>query len=719
MWLKTSAATLLVLSVGFGPATLFSTTANAAEAPVAGSRVVQGAPPPPPAMPVISRNVPAYTNDNCGGATSAAWADDANYDYGWRSCNTPSTAAPTYLAYDLSGVPATNRGPILVVWYNDPATLVYDFTYKGVHPYPPGCTTNCGWTPYDIPKDYTIEANAAPGGTLPTSGWVALVTVTGNKYHSRQHAVDFTGYNWLRLNVTDTFGTTNAFGVVVNMDVHDASAGLQDDWIFYGDSITEGSMDHYGGTGTFGQMINAALPSRFPAQEAGAIGGTLSRDGVNSIGTWLPMFAGKYVVIAYGTNDAGYWEADNFSAQAFYNNYATMIQAVTAVGKTPVIPKIPWSCGVTHQKYIPTLNQQIDALYAAYPQVVKGPDLFAFFQSNQSLIGSDCVHPTDSGYYAMRKLWADTMLSNVYAPPPPPPALSITNVQVGSITPTSAVVSWQTSNPASSRVDYGTTTTYDSSVIDATSVTSHSLSLPGLTPGTTYHYQVSSVDSYNQTATTPDATFATTPAGGQASRFVLATTASPNSGVPFSFTVTAQDASGNTATGYTGTVHFTSTDTSTGVALPADATLTSGQGTFSATLVQAGAQTITATDTVTAMIKGTLNVTVRPASAAIMTLTVPSTVTALQPFNVTVTLKDRFGNVATGYTGKVTFTSSDLLATLPADYTFTAADAGTRQFSVTLATPPSQTISVHDVANSSLGTTSRPITVSLGVGLGL
>jgi hypothetical protein len=162
-------------------------------------------------------------------------------------------------------------------------------------------------------------------------------------------------------------------------------------------------------------------------------------------------------------------------------------------------------------------------------------------------------------------------------------------------------------------------------------------------------------------------------------------------------------------------VHFSATDTSAGVVLPANATLTNGQGTFSAKLIKSGAQTITATDTVTSTITGTLSVTVRPAAAATMTLTVPSSAAALTPFNVTVTTKDPYGNIATGYTGKVHFTSSDLLATLPADYTFTAADAGRHQFSVTLATPPAQTISVRDVANPNLGTTSGMITVTVAV----
>jgi uncharacterized repeat protein (TIGR01451 family) len=54
----------------------------------------------------------------------------------------------------------------------------------------------------------------------------------------------------------------------------------------------------------------------------------------------------------------------------------------------------------------------------------------------------------------------------------------------------------------------------------------------------------------------------------------------------------------------------------------------------------------------------------------------------------------------TGYVGTVHFTSSDALAILPADYTFTAADAGTHTFPITLKTLGNQTITVTDVRSA-------------------
>jgi N-acetylneuraminic acid mutarotase len=78
--------------------------------------------------------------------------------------------------------------------------------------------------------------------------------------------------------------------------------------------------------------------------------------------------------------------------------------------------------------------------------------------------------------------------------------------------------------------------------------------------------------------------------------FKVVAPATATTGSPFNVTVTALDAFGNTAAGYAGKVHFTSTDAQ--AILPADTTLTNGVGTFSITLKTGGSQTITAMDSV-------------------------------------------------------------------------------------------------------------------------
>ena len=69
---------------------------------------------------------------------------------------------------------------------------------------------------------------------------------------------------------------------------------------------------------------------------------------------------------------------------------------------------------------------------------------------------------------------------------------------------------------------------------------------------------------------------------------------------------------------------------------------------------------------------------------------------------MTVTAFDRFGNVATGYTGTVRFSSSDPLAVLPGSYTFTSTDAGIHKFSATLNAMGIQSIVATDSTTATI-----------------
>jgi hypothetical protein len=122
----------------------------------------------------------------------------------------------------------------------------------------------------------------------------------------------------------------------------------------------------------------------------------------------------------------------------------------------------------------------------------------------------------------------------------------------------------------------------------------------------------SNAGSYTVSATINDANYQGSATGtlvinpAAATAFVVSAPASASAGNFFNITLTARDAFGNTVTGYTGTVHFTSTDAQ--AVLPANYTFTAGDGgshIFSVTLRTPGAHTITATDTVNASITGT------------------------------------------------------------------------------------------------------------------
>ena len=172
--------------------------------------------------------------------------------------------------------------------------------------------------------------------------------------------------------------------------------------------------------------------------------------------------------------------------------------------------------------------------------------------------------------------------------------------------------------------------------------------------------------------------------------------------------MTAIDAAGNTINSYTGTVHFTSSDSL--ATLPADSTLTSGIGVFSATLITAGTQTITATDTSNSTILGNSQpITVSAAAANHFTVGAPYNATAGTAFNFTVTVQDQFYNTVTGYTGTIRFSGSDPSAVLPTNSTLTN---GVGIFTAALSTSGAQTLTATDAAVNTVTGRTPPIDVS-------
>lgn len=80
------------------------------------------------------------------------------------------------------------------------------------------------------------------------------------------------------------------------------------------------------------------------------------------------------------------------------------------------------------------------------------------------------------------------------------------------VTAVGATISWTSDEPATSQIEYGLTNSYGNfSSLNSTLDTSHSVSLTGLSPVTTYHYRVRSRDSVGNLGTSGDNTFTTIP----------------------------------------------------------------------------------------------------------------------------------------------------------------------------------------------------------------
>jgi hypothetical protein len=151
--------------------------------------------------------------------------------------------------------------------------------------------------------------------------------------------------------------------------------------------------------------------------------------------------------------------------------------------------------------------------------------------------------------------------------------------------------------------------------------------------GTDYWVATYNGDSNNNSVTSGTALEPVTVTPAAAAHLTVSAPASVAPGAPFSVTVSAEDQFNNLATTYRGTVHFTATDLGAGVVLPADYTFTAGDNgthTFTnlVTLVTAGPQTVTATDTTTSSVNGTSGtITVSAATPTIATAQQPATAT--------------------------------------------------------------------------------------------
>ena len=215
-------------------------------------------------------------------------------------------------------------------------------------------------------------------------------------------------------------------------------------------------------------------------------------------------------------------------------------------------------------------------------------------------------------------------------------------------------------------------------------------------------------------------TYSTSVAPGTATTFSVTTSGGATAGQPISVTVTARDAFGNAATGFTGTAHFASSDGQ--AVLPADYTFVPadhGTHTFTGVVLRtAGEQTITTTDPGNPDLGGSAVVSVAAGAATHLNAKAPLSWTSGQPFAITITARDEFENKAGTYRGTLHFTSSSVQVDLPADYTYTAADDGSHTFTgIVLRAAGTQTVTALDAENGL--TASATVTIEAGAATAL
>lgn len=353
----------------------------------------------PTPMPLISQGKPAYGEGSVSGAASNAV--DNNYDTTFR-------CAPTCaIDVDLSSVPSNQRQQVLVSWYNDANSF-----------YPAAV----GDQYYNNPRDYTYDTNTgAGGGSPPGSGWTTIKTVTNYYYGSGVDVVNLNGANWFRMRITASRGSSGNTDASFNLDINDASNGYADSWLFLGDSITVQAMDH-NEPNNFEQTVNASYPSYWPSEVNGGFGGwdstslaqTDSRTGSSYMTGILNTFPSHFVSLDMGSNDAN---NDGTLPADFTTHMTPLINQIIAAGRVAVIePSIPWGCTSNLGTYGPTVNSQRVTMISTFAgNDVAGGDEWAFFNTHQSQISGDCLHPTEpTGMNSYRTVQANAAIANVY-----------------------------------------------------------------------------------------------------------------------------------------------------------------------------------------------------------------------------------------------------------------------------------------------------------------
>ncbi|NGZ09237.1 MAG: LEPR-XLL domain-containing protein, partial [Nitrospira sp. LK70] len=182
----------------------------------------------------------------------------------------------------------------------------------------------------------------------------------------------------------------------------------------------------------------------------------------------------------------------------------------------------------------------------------------------------------------------DTIVLDTTAP-------TISGRTATNITNSSAIITWTTSEPATSQVDYGLTTSYGSTTtLDPTLALSHSVTLSGLAPDSTYNYRVRSRDAAGNERVSANSTFRTAVGADTVAPTVVSinrATTSPTNAATVQWTVTFSEAVTGVdladfalaATGVTGAT--LSTVTGSGTTYSVTANTGTGNGTLGLNLV--------------------------------------------------------------------------------------------------------------------------------------
>ena len=579
-----------------------------------------------------------------------------------------------------------------------------------------------------------VAAGHVPNSYFATTGSDGSYTVTG--LPQNEYTLGFTDPEARYLNGyydSDAFGGSNftfSIGAATVVDVESNMTGVNVS-LWSGVHIT-GSVVDTGGAAIAGIQVLAYIPSGYQGVATTAADGTYAVLIPPNLSYTMAFTdnSGHFVMGYYASNGVGH-------LTAIYGSATPVVVGMSDLSVLEVTMAKPWSIGLGTSQLSVTVGTSV-TLTATTNQMLDHTPYYCVIEASDNSVltfyggGTTCSTTVSSGVPAVHEYHAVVGFSNGSSPVATSNTVSVT----WTVPATHLSVSTLNPYPAGSKHSvtvkaldadgkvapgYRGTIHFTSTDTRAILPADYTFSpgdagvhvfTGGLTLTTAGSRSVPATDTVSASITGAE-TVTVTP--GAARTLTVSTSAAWAAGARHTVTVTAKDAYGNTATGYLGTIHFTSSDAA--AVLPADYTfLASDKGVhaFSGglTLKTAGSRSVTATDTVTSSITGGQSgIVVSPGVAKTFLVSAANPWVAGVNHTITVTAKDAYGNTATGYTGTIHCTSSDPAATLPADYTFIVSDAGVHRLTGRLMTAGSQWVRVTDTHTATI-TGSATITVS-------
>jgi hypothetical protein len=206
-----------------------------------------------------------------------------------------------------------------------------------------------------------------------------------------------------------------------------------------------------------------------------------------------------YSYVALSTNDAGQITSPNFTFTTANSSGIRVIGAAAARDVTPNSATIKWT---TDQ---PSTSQVEFGTTTAFGSL-SAFDSSATTSHSVTLTGltpGTIYHAAGLSTNAAVQIGTPDVIFTTAAAPP-----LLSQVRASGLTTTSARITWTTDQPTTSKVGYGTTTAYGSlSAANPALTTSHSVTLRGLSPGTTYNYSATSMNAAGMQNSSPNFVF--------------------------------------------------------------------------------------------------------------------------------------------------------------------------------------------------------------------